>query len=439
MSVCVVGAGPAGLAAARRLSAEGHPLTVVDREARPGGQIGRQPSEGPWAGPYAGIVSQVVDDPAVTVLCGSSVVAIRPASSGFQVIVDCDDSLDVHDVRAVVLATGAREVVTPFPGWHLPGVVTAGALQSLLKRDGGLPWARVGLAGSGPLMMAVAADLHRRGMTPVFHMERRTPTDLLGGGAATVIVRRRMVRELLELRSGRPRRYGWSVIAAEGEERVERVITGSRTRRDVHQVDALAVSSGLVPDVTLARQLGCETAPTANGTGRRVVANVAGATSVPGVFVAGESTGVGGVDKALAEGTVAGLAAAAHLRGSDYEPTSREATAIESGRWFASALDRLFPVDVAWPDRIPGSTLLCRCEEVTLSTVQSAIERGAHGVRAVKGVTRTGMGYCQGRVCGPLVAAALRSRGHEVVDDLESRPLAAPVTLRALGALHPGG
>jgi D-hydroxyproline dehydrogenase subunit alpha len=433
--VVVIGAGPAGLAAARRVSADGGSALVVDRASRPGGQIGRQPETGEWGGRLAALLAAVGTDDRVTTMTETSVVAVLQVDGGFQLVLEQAGEVSVPTAGAVVLATGAREVVTPFPGWLLPGVVTVGAVQSLLKRDGALPWRRIGLAGSGPLPLAVAREMRANGVTPVFHVESRTLRGLVPGTVGLLARHPAKAVELARLGRGLPRRFGWRVLEAVGEGKVERVELAAGQRRLELEVEALAVGSALVPDLTLARQLGCLTHPAGRPSG--VVADAGGATSVPGVFAAGEVTGVGGADKGLAEGDAAGASAQSYIRREGRRPSRAEARRVRRWRRFAHRLDELFPLGTEWVGSTADETVVCRCEEVTLATIRRAIEEGAYGARAVKGVTRAGMGYCQGRTCGPLLTSILATMGAATGDDLESRPLAAPVTLGALGRLRP--
>jgi D-hydroxyproline dehydrogenase subunit alpha len=431
MTVAVIGAGPAGLAAAQAVAADGGSALVVDRASRPGGQIGRQPETGEWHGRLAELLTAIGADHRVTTMTETSVVAVLQVDGGFQLVLERAGEVSVATAGAVVLATGAREVVTPFPGWLLPGVVTAGALQSLLKRDGALPWRRIGLAGSGPLPLAVGREMRANGVAPVFHVESRALSGLVPATLGLLARHPAKAVELARLGRGVPRRFGWRVLDAMGEGRVERVRLAAGNRRLEYEVEALAVGNGLVPDLTLARQLGCVTHPMGG-----VVADAGGSTSVAGVFAAGEVTGVGGADKGLAEGDAAGASAQSHIRREGRRPSRAQAWRVRRWRRFARRLDDLFPLGSEWVANTAEETVLCRCEEVTLATVKGAIEAGAHGPRSVKGVTRAGMGYCQGRTCGPLVLSVLASMGVSTDGDLESRPLAAPVTLGALGRLR---
>lgn len=471
--VLVLGAGPAGLAAAATLARRGLTVTLVDRYDRSGGQIARQPrSATAPTGPWAGLLG-AVDHPAVDLLASTSVVALqRRSEGGVRAILSVAGHLVTRDAAAVVLATGSREVVAPFPGWTLPGVVTAGAVQALVKREGRAPWRRIGLAGSGPLLLAVAEALRQAGQPPAFTLEAQPLRHLARAGAVTGIAFPAKSAQLAGLLARERPRFGWVVLEAVGASRGDGPAPGAHrgggpavgahpgggpavgahrgdgpalvaaviARRDGRgaprtvALDALAVSSRLVPDVVLGLQLGCATTASADGVATAVVVDADQRTSVPGVYAAGEMTGVGGAEKSVAEGRLAGESVAATLAGTAGAGAGLRA---EVARWrrFASDLEVLYPFDHAWADQVAEEVVVCRCEEVTAGTVRRAVADGAHTARAVKGLTRAGMGWCQGGVCSPLVRSALRAAGHDAAGDLESRPLATPVTLAELARL----
>jgi NAD(P)H-nitrite reductase large subunit len=205
------------------------------------------------------------------------------------------------------------------------------------------------------------------------------------------------------------------------------VTVGNGARSRTFAVDVVAVSHGLIPSVELPRALGCRDEPLPGHPAALVIVDSLQQTSTPGVFACGELTGVGGAAKAEHEGTVAGYAAARHLG------RAGAARAARAGRRFAVLLARLYPVPAT--AALPPDTIVCRCEEVTLAAVESAVAAGAADLRAVKGLTRCGMGHCQGRVCGPvaqLLVARLAGRPLAEVGDLHSRHIGVPVPLAAL-------
>lgn len=445
--VAVVGAGPGGMAAALAAADAGCRVVLIDSSTRPGGQIYRQADGGQGDGRRGGGVlparfDRIMSHPRVTFLSG---ITIWHAGQDQDRFVLHGTAQTAIRAAAVVLATGASEFVLPFPGWTLPAVVTAGAAQALLKAHGTLPGRRVLVAGTGPLLLRAAADLVRHGATVVAVCELATASRLLaaapalarhprkvaeGAGYAATLVRARV-----------PVLRGWTIAACEGGQgrvRSARVTNGKKSR--TFDVDAVAVSHGLVPSLELARALACRDEQLRTFPAAAVVVDEDQRTTRPGIFACGEITGVGGADKAEAEGTVAGLSAARHAgkQRQQSEEGNRDilATArrkVRRAHGFAVMLGRLYPVDGA--ALAPGETVICRCEEVTMEEVAAAVAAGAADLRAVKGLTRCGMGYCQGRICGPyaqLAVARLSGRPLAAVGDLHTRHIGIPVTLGEL-------
>ncbi|WP_370326719.1 FAD-dependent oxidoreductase [Euzebya sp.] len=441
--VLVIGAGPGGLTAAADLADGGLEIVLVDRYARAGGQIGRQPAgTAARTGGLADAIGRAETHPRIAVQPATAVVALRRLDhrAGFEALLETAGTLHLCRTRAVVLAPGAREVVMPFPGWTLPGVVTAGAVQALVKAEGRLPWTRVGLAGSGPLLLAVAAALRQAGHPPAFTLEARALRDLVGTGLPTALRHPAKGLQFAALAGPHPPRFGWRVLEAVGSDRLRAAVIapvdpdGRVGRRRTVGLDALGISHRLVPDVGLALQLGCDTRSSADRIATAVVVDEVQATSVPLVHAVGEITGVGGDEKARAEGRLAAAALLTQLAGHRSPPAALRRAAT---RWrrFADDLERLHPVDDDWAATTPDAVLACRCEEVPLGEVRRAIADGATTARAVKGLTRCGMGPCQGAVCSPIVRSALAAAGHADTGDLESRPLAAPVAADQLARL----
>jgi NADPH-dependent 2,4-dienoyl-CoA reductase/sulfur reductase-like enzyme len=404
--VVVVGGGPAGMAAADAAVQAGAEVVLVDAEPVLGGQYHR------------GSAQSV--DPRVRHLSDSTVWAteglrlhIRPGR--------------VLDADAVVLATGAHDRVVPFPGWDLPGVYTAGAAQALAKGQGVAVGRRVVVSGTGPFLLPVAESLVRVGSQVLEVLEAN------GVGRWARHPRAANARKLAELaryatvlaRHRIPLRTRTAVVAAHGEDRVTEVTVArlrpdwsvrEGTRRRV-AVDAVCVSHGFTPRLELAVGFGCRLVD------GFVEVDGTGATSVPGVYAAGEITGIGGADLAAAEGAAAGAAAAG------------VPVRTRRGSRFAAALADVHPVPSGRHGWLTPDTLVCRCEEVTLRDLDAAIALGAADARTLKLTSRFGLGRCQGRMCGREVADLAAARlGHPLpgVDTLQRRPLAVPLRLAEL-------
>ncbi|MEV5169584.1 FAD-dependent oxidoreductase [Streptomyces flaveolus] len=455
--LAVVGAGPAGLAAALAAAARGVRVTLVDAADQAGGQFYRQPAaalgarrpqalhhqwrtwerlrDGLDRHRTAGRITHLTDH---HVWCverdsASGVFAVHALLGPAQ-----EDGGTVH-ADGVLLATGGYEHVLPFPGWTLPGVVTAGGAQAMLKGGLVLPGRTVVVAGTGPLLLPVAAGLAAAGARVAALVESAGPAALLHRAPALAAQPGKLAEgagyAARLLRHGVRTLARHTVVAAHGTDRLEAVTVAAlgrdgrlrpgSTRRV--PCDTLAVGHGMLPHTDLAETLGCAL----SGTAVRVDAEQR--TDVPGVWAAGEATGVGGAALALAEGHIAGRSAAARLHGTAPDPRGWAAAARSRTRLreFATALDAVYAPPAGWADRVPDETVVCRCEEVTAGEVRGAVgSLGAGDLRTVKLLTRAGMGWCQGRMCAPAVAGLTGCPPGP-----GRRPFARPVPLGVLAAL----
>jgi NADPH-dependent 2,4-dienoyl-CoA reductase/sulfur reductase-like enzyme len=378
--VLIVGAGPAGLAAAASAAALGKRVGIVDDNFAPGGQI--------WRGggaPRSWL--EVTKHPGVEFLAGARVVA--QAGRG-EIFAETGQGCVTLRFERLILAPGARELLLPFPGWTLPNVMGAGGLQALVKS--GLPIAgkTVVVAGSGPLLLAVAAYLRGKEAVVRLIAEQAATGRVLRFGLGLLGTPSRLTQALrfkLSLGAARYTTGCWPV-AARGNDHVTAVSLTNGRRSWEEPCDYLACGFGLVPNVELPRMLGCAVAPSG------VAVDEFQETSLAGVYCVGEATGIGGLEKSLVEGKIAGLAAAGSL-----DESRRLFPARDRTRAFAGSLERTF----ALRDELRGlarpETIVCRCEDVTVAQASAH-----HSARAAKLHTRCGMGPCQGRICGPALA-----------------------------------
>jgi NADPH-dependent 2,4-dienoyl-CoA reductase/sulfur reductase-like enzyme len=305
----------------------------------------------------------------------------------------------------LVLATGGYERVLPFPGWTLPGVLTAGGAQAMLKAGLVLPGRRVVVGGSGPLLLPVASGLAAAGADVVGLYDASDPrafvkhVKALSWNAGKLIEGAGYAARLA--RYGVRVKFGWSVIAAHGSARLEAVTVQGPNGHELRiACDALAVSHGMLPHTEIAQTLGARL----NRRGS-VAVDTEQRTDVPNLWAAGESTGIGGAALSLVEGEIAGSTAAARLRGVAPQNLVERQRARRKLTAFADVIGTAYTDPVGWADRVSDETVLCRCEEVTAASVREAVsELGATDLRTVKLLTRAGMGWCQGRICGPGVA-----------------------------------
>ncbi|MFC4532765.1 NAD(P)/FAD-dependent oxidoreductase [Sphaerisporangium dianthi] len=448
--LAIVGAGPAGMAAAVAAAGAGLGVVLIDAGARLGGQYYRHAPEGfharrPGAlhhgfGRFQSLAAELARR-GVEVRLRHRVWAVE-AGDG-EMVAHClagdrDERRESVTARRLLIATGAHDRPLPFPGWDLPGVFTAGGAQALLKGDLVVAGRDVVVAGTGPFLLPVAAGLAAAGarVAGVFEANGRLgPAAALAAHPGKLAEAAGYGRRLARHRIPYFGRH--AVIAAHGHDELTHVTVADldrdwapRRRRTI-ACDALAVGYGFVPQIELATQLGCATRADAEGT--PVVAVDAGMrTSVPGVYAAGEPTGVGGAELAEVEGWIAGRAAAADL-GRRVPPVPGLPARRDRLSAFAAALQAAYPVRDGWKGWLEDDTLICRCEEVTYARVRQAADLGADDARSMRLLARPGMGWCQGRVCGYAVA---RLAGED--PEAPRRPIAQPVRLGDLAG-HPGG
>lgn len=462
----VIGAGPAGLTAALHLASAGLSVTVLDEQAELGGQYYRRPSPAVLARagdhrPAGGRLVGAVRAAGVDCRTGTSVWGVADDQ---RTLLTCtstgpDAATGAGQVtgRYLVIATGAYERVLPFPGWELPGVVTAGFAQHLAAADGTAVGRRVLLAGSGPFLLPVACSLLRLGVTVVGVAEAGRPYRLSGSGLAAL----RFPGRLAELagyaatlaRHRVPLWQGRVVARADADpagQHVQSVTLASAETPTVPlarlDLDALCVGMGFRPQTELAQLLGCTMVTDPASGDLRPGAGPDGSSSRPDVYVAGEAAGIGGAHQAVAEGA---RVARAILTREGRLPAARRPVIIHRaiGRRhqrqdrFAALCTRLYPSPRELATRLaqtlPGEVRVCRCEAVTADQIRAAAAaspgRGPGAdAGAVRALTRAGMGPCQGRECAAAVGALC---GTGPVTAARPRMPVRPVPLTVIAAL----
>ncbi|MHB1986460.1 MAG: FAD-dependent oxidoreductase [Acidimicrobiales bacterium] len=459
----VIGAGPAGLSAAHAAARTGATVTVVDERAEPGGQYFKQPAsslrvdEGELDSQYrAGRkLQRQVAEAQVEVLSGTrvwghcGVTELYASSSARRFVLR---------PRAVVIATGAFERAVPFPGWTLPGVMTTGAAQTLLRSYLVAAGERVLVSGNGPLNLQVAAELVGAGVKVVAVAELAslvTPLAPLHLAAMSSSAPRYLFEGFNYIRTlaarGIPILRSSTVVEVRGTNRAEEATVAQIDRAGnrvpgtdrCFEVDAVCLGLGFVPTSELARSLGCS-CRVDERTGSLVLdLDRNGRSSVPGIWVAGDGSSVRGAPVAQAAGILAGLDAAASLgfRAKDSRRPKRwrARVALHNSERFQRSLWSLYRAPRLTDNLATSDTIVCRCEEVTLAALRDAMAPWLASAGSIKRATRAGMGKCQGRYCSPIVIdLAARATGEPAAAHSSFAPQ-MPFTPVRVGAIASDG
>lgn len=454
-NVAVIGAGPAGLAAATLLARHGADVTLLDEQPEPGGQI------------YRGVERA---SPALLGILGSdyahgldlvrafrvSGVDYRPGSAVWQVTPDREvwfsrnGASALIRASAVIVATGAMERPVPVPGWTLPGVMTAGAVQILLKSTALRPTRRMVLIGSGPLFWLLAQQCAAAGIRPAAILDTNTGAAQLGAlrhlgrglrGEGWRYLMKGLRAVATAQRSGVPIFRAVHDVRIEGTDRVAAV--AFRTGEQQHRMaaDLVALHEGVIPSQQMTRAIGCAHVWDEAQRAFRPQTDLWGNSSVPGILVAGDGAGIGGARAAEHSGRLAALETLHRLGRLD--TGSRDTLATADLRGKAAHLTVRGFLDTLYAPREEilrpaGDVTVCRCEEVSAAAIRGVVQQGCPGPNQAKAFLRAGMGPCQGRLCGPVVSELIAAaRGVPVADVgyYHIRPPLKPITVGELAAL----
>lgn len=385
MRIVVIGAGPAGIAAACSAAEAGAGVTLLDDNLYPGGQIWRRDLKG-QLDKQGRFWLDRLDKANVSVRCGRTVIDIVDSQ---LVVRQEDEALEHITYDKLIIATGARELFIPFPGWTLPNVMGAGGAQALLKA--GMPMeegTRVVVAGSGPLLFAVAGNLAQAGAKIVCIAEQTSRMNLTKFALGTLRYAPSKIAEGMGYARhwlGAPYKCNTWIKEARGDAQVTEVVLTNGQKQKVFACDMVACAYGLVANGELTALAGCK-----QKDGLTVVDELQ-RTTINEIFCAGEITGIGGVDLALTEGQIAGLAAGGN------ESTARQLIPVRNKqRRFGVLLGKCFALKERLQQLPKDDTIVCRCEDITYGELKNQTDQ-----RSAKLYTRCGMGACQGRVCSP--------------------------------------
>jgi len=458
----VIGLGPAGMAAAIELARAGVKTAVIDEDPAPGGQVYRQPpsdfqpSDYAAPGPRKSAGSEMIQrfnqiKPQLTILDQAQVWGVsdpsglslihrgRPLELGFEKLVICE---------------GARERILPFPGWTLPGVMTAGGIQKMLSHQRLLPGRRVLLSGSGPLQISVAAALARAGAKIVGLCEAVTAKAgwwlipaLLGQG---INIREALSYLAVLRRHSVPIRRPLAIISAGGGHRLE-TATIARLDREWRpipgteqtiEVDLVGLGYGFQPSARLTRLFGCRHVYDLQQCSLLPETDRMMRTSRRNIYAAGDCTGIGGADLSAIEGQLAGLDLAGslgRLSPDDLAPRVNKARkARQKAQRYASSLNSIFYPRPGYFSVIDRQTVICRCEGVTAGRLWDEVAQGRQSLVELK-PSRIAMGSCQGRICESIVTELLRLKGVDAdqIGHLHLRPPISPIAINVFDTRGP--
>jgi D-hydroxyproline dehydrogenase subunit alpha len=447
--VLVVGGGPAGLSAAAVAAEAGIRVVLVDDRPVPGGQFYKQPiPELPLPRRQRADVqfSKGRDLIARARAAGIEIVrgTVLNAALPPAVVVESEGRAATVRSRRLILATGAFERARPVPGWTLPGVMTTGAAQTLLRSYGVVVGRRVLIAGNGPLNLQVALELHRAGATIIALLEaaprpglcnlRQLARMAISAPALTIDG----MRYVAALKAGRiPFLHAAAIDRIEAGDQLTATLMDGRS----FAADVVCMGYGFLPSNELARLLGCRHHYDAAAGCLRTTHDENCRTSIDAVFAIGDATGLGGARAAEAEGIIAGLTAAIDIGASPSAAALNDAMAARASlgrqRRFQQALWQLFKPIAELADGPPAEAIICRCEEIEARSLEEFVLSGAP-IGSIKRATRLAMGRCQGRYCGPLAVDMLarqNGRRPSEADFPAPRPPIKPVPIEVLAGL----
>lgn len=451
--VVILGAGFAGIKAALTLEKYDLSICVIDEGVLPGGQFIRYKKDGenkskiPTYNKGLDLVKQF-NSSSITYLNKSELIFINKEK---EILVKLsDDSLKKIVPKTIIFATGAREIVQPFKGWDLPGVITTGAMQILLKTSGQVFNDEIVIAGSGILHYAAGATwLEKGGKIKSFYDVNTFPHKFKMLTSALASNDKRgdffaMLPDMLKLQMQAQNNV--KVVEAKGDGKLESIIlarvdsAGNRIKGSEFEqkTSLVAIGNGLLANIDVATAAGCESIYDEELGGLVLKTNHLLETSIKGIFAAGAPSGIGGADKAELEGEICAYSVLLNLRCIDSHIYSELTNDLFNTRKkalsFGKTLSSMQKFNLEELKNLPEETTICRCENIKLKDITKAIDFGLTSVNSIKKKTRAGMGNCQGKTCSELVRAILESHGHKDTNHIKTRAPLKPTSLEILAS-----
>ncbi|MCD6455120.1 MAG: FAD-dependent oxidoreductase [Candidatus Aminicenantes bacterium] len=401
--ILIAGGGIAGLAAASVLIENGKDFILVDEYPFLGGQFLRHnPLYRPMDTPTRKKGFELMERLANEKRIWKNTLIVGYYEETDEVALVRDGKPVIIKPEKILIATGAREKFLPFPGWTLPEVISAGAVQALIKTSGFLPAEDAIFAGTGPFLLAVAYEFAKAGGKVIEIAELNPLSKLMGFSSALIDLEkaREGFKYLLKL-FGKTT-FGWRIERVEKSGEKLKVVFEKKGRRKIRETSLLAIGYGFVPNIEFAQLCGCPVIYDAS-LGGWVLKTDDELRCSENIYAAGEVTGIGGARKALIEGELAAL-----ILSGKRDDSLKKKRAHEMA--FAKKLNSTYSVPENLWLSIPDETIICRCEDVTMKEIKEAAENDFVSLKGIKVATRAGLGNCQGRTCFPIITEFLRAK-----------------------------
>ncbi|HSQ36143.1 MAG TPA: FAD/NAD(P)-binding oxidoreductase [Candidatus Binatia bacterium] len=464
VEVLVIGNGFAGIVAANRLAAAGAQVVLLDENLHIGGQLLRRIPEqlGHPTVYHPDYVKRIgaqfiagLKSERITLLNRTRVLGIYP---GYDVLIEENEKkVRTLNAKQIILATGAREKFLPFRGWTMPGVLSSGAVQVLIKSSAVLPARDLLIGGSGVFLYSVAYECLKAGARVQAVLEQSPMLDKIPLAWQLLHQLPKLseaARFLSKLVFSRvPLCFHTRIVEARGSGALAEVVSapvdGSGRvvsgKEKIYRTPLLAAGYGFAANIELAQMAGCQSEYAGERGGWVVSTDDSLETSLPGIFAAGEITGIAGALKSICEGEIAALSVLDRLGRRDGPRHDQKLAKLLRERrhhlQFGKYFNLLYAVPRAAYLEIPDDTLVCRCEDVTMGDIKRAVASGYDTPATLKIAVRSAMGDCQGRICGPMlydILAALTGRSQAAMTPLVIRPPVKPVSIGSLASYSEG-